>query len=170
MTQSVTDARVYYKITNEGTTLVGVYVDHLLATATSEEPLLEFERNMAVMELKVSLAENFLGMRVGYSENNGYTIDSEHTIIELLEKFGMEKANAVRSPIADESTLKSEAGDDKLLPSNGPGTPERPTVRLFQSLVGRMLWLVRTVRPDAMYAVHRATHQRFRTGKSLSER
>ncbi|OWZ03882.1 hypothetical protein PHMEG_00024310 [Phytophthora megakarya] len=95
MTQSGTDACVYYKITSHGTII------------------------------------NFMGIRIDYRKDGGYTIDSEHTILPLAEKFGLEKANAVRSPIADESTLASEGGDDKLLPNNGPGTPERPTVRLF---------------------------------------
>ncbi|POM60031.1 mitochondrial protein, partial [Phytophthora palmivora] len=159
MIQSATDACVYYNITSRGTTLVGVYVDDLLATATSEELLTEFEHNMKSMELKVGLAENFLGMRISYDEQTGYAVDAEHTIVDLLGKFGLQKANAVRVPIADESTLEAEAGNDELLPEHGSGTPERPTRQMFQSLVGSLLWLVRTTRPDAMYAVHRATRR-----------
>ncbi|POM59010.1 Hypothetical protein PHPALM_36259 [Phytophthora palmivora] len=159
MAQSTTDACVYYKVTSRGTTLVGVYVDDLLATATSEELLTEFEHNMKSMELKVGLAENFLGMRISYDEKTGYAVDAERTIVDLLGKFGLQKANAVRVPIADESMLEAEAGNDELLPEHGSGTLERPTRQMFQSLVGSLLWLVRTTRPDAMYAVHRATRR-----------
>ncbi|OWY96856.1 hypothetical protein PHMEG_00032766, partial [Phytophthora megakarya] len=159
MTQSVTDACVYFKITNKGTTFVDVYVDDLLATATSEELLLEFEQDMASMELKVGLAEIFLGMRIGYDGEDGYTIDAEHVIVELLNRFGIQRANAVRVPIVDEATLEVGAEGDELLPVDESGTPERPTRRFSQSLVGSMLWLVRTARPDAMYAIHRATRR-----------
>ena len=37
--QAATDAYVYVKTTAEGTTVVGVYVNDLLATATSDELL-----------------------------------------------------------------------------------------------------------------------------------
>ncbi|POM61163.1 mitochondrial protein, partial [Phytophthora palmivora] len=117
---SATDACVYYKVTSRGTTLVGVYVDDLPATATSEELLTEFKHNMKSMELKVGLAENFLGMRISYDEQTGYAVDAEHTIVDLLGKFGLQKANAVRVPIADESTLCGEV-DLKDLALGYPG-------------------------------------------------
>jgi hypothetical protein len=158
--QSVTDACVYCKTTHEGTVVVGTYVDDLLATATHERLLDEFGRDMAVLELKdLGPVENFLGMRIHYDEESGYSIDQEQTINELLAKNRMEKANAVRAPIADESRLESESKDAEGLPSKGAGTAEKPTTKSFQSLIGSLLWIARCSRPDIAYAVHRATRQ-----------
>ncbi len=41
----------------------------------------------------------------------------------------------------------------------GPGTPEAPTVKSFQSLVGTLLWVARCTRPDIAFAVHCATRR-----------
>ena len=72
--QSATDACVYVKTTAEGTTVVGVYVDDLLATATSDELLDDFGEAMQSLELKcLGSVENFLGMRIGYDDLHGYT-------------------------------------------------------------------------------------------------
>ncbi|OWZ20845.1 Retroelement [Phytophthora megakarya] len=52
-------------------------------------------------------------------------------------------------------------GDDggKLLPMVGEGAPERPTMQIFQSLVGSLLWIARCTRPDISFAVHRVTRR-----------
>jgi hypothetical protein len=77
-------------------------------------------------------------------------------ILELATKHGLEKANAVRIPIGDDNC---EAAEEKELPAKGIGTPECPTVRSFQSLVGSLLWIARCTRPDIAFAVHRATRR-----------
>jgi hypothetical protein len=115
--QSVTDACVYYKSTKEGTITLGTYVDELLATATTDSLLDEFGRDMASLKLKdLGPVENSLGIRIDYDEERGYRIDQEQTIVELLQKNRMEKVNAVRAPIADESSLESESKESEPLP------------------------------------------------------
>ena len=98
--------------------------------------------------------ENFLGMRISYDMEDGYTVDQEQTTNEILQRNRLEKANTVRAPIAEESLLESECEEAKLLPERGPGTPERPSAKSFQSLVGSLLWVDRWSRSDIAYAVH----------------
>ena len=103
-------------------------------------------------------AEHFLGMRISYTDDAGYAIDQEQSIVKLLHTHGMEPAKAVRASIVDESSLESESGSERSLRSTVTGRTERPTVQWFQSLVGSLLWIACCSRLDIAYAVHRATH------------
>ena len=69
--------------------------------------------------------------------------------------------------------MESECEKAKLLPERGPGTPERPSVKSFQSLVGSLLWVARCNRPYIAYAVHRATrhsHAPTEQGMNITRR
>lgn len=82
----------------------------------------------------------FLGIGVVYDTENGYMLDQHQTILELMERFGLANANAVRVPIADE---QDDGDNSALLPNGTNGTPARPTVQFFQTLVGSLLWIAR---------------------------
>nr|CCA19525.1 GK15001 putative [Albugo laibachii Nc14] len=137
--QCITDTCLYYKSDLDGTTMVGTYVDDLLVTGTSDQRVDVFFSQRACLELKdLGLAEKFLGMRCHFDANFGYQIDQEATILELLLKYGLEKANAVRSPMGGEIMDVDQPVGGVLLPENGPGTPERLTIKTFQSLLGSL--------------------------------
>ena len=80
-------------------------------------------------------------------------LNQENNIEEMLEKFGLSESAAVRVPMG------GDEGDEEtaLLLSGGCGSPQRPTVQTFQSLVGSLLWIDRCTRPDIAFAVHRVT-------------
>ncbi|OWZ08672.1 Pol Polyprotein [Phytophthora megakarya] len=83
-------------------------------------------------------------------------LSQRQTILEVLERFGLADANAVRVPIVDG---QDDDCHGVLLPGGANGTPSRPTIQLFQSLVGSLLWLARSTRPDIAFAVHRVTRR-----------
>ena len=116
---------MYVKTTDGGTTVVGVYADDLLATATSEELIDAFGAAMQSLELKyLGSFENFLGISIGYDDLHGNTVDQEQMITKLLHKNLLEKANAVRSPVGDEAWIESDSTDAQPLPARGYGTSE----------------------------------------------
>ncbi|KAE9245156.1 hypothetical protein PF002_g7398 [Phytophthora fragariae] len=62
-----TDSCMYAKIEVDGTTLVGVYVDDLLVTGTSEATVDKFVADMQVVELKdLGVVSKFLGTTLNY--------------------------------------------------------------------------------------------------------
>ncbi|KAG3098646.1 hypothetical protein PI125_g15278 [Phytophthora idaei] len=131
--------------------LVGIYVDDVLVTGTSVQKVDEFFEDMKVVELKdLGVVTKFLGIAFDYDDNTGWTLNQETVIDEIIEKVGLAKAAPVRVPIGGE-----EVGE--LLPTDGAGSPQRPTVQTFQSLVGSLLWIARCPRPDIAFAVHRVT-------------
>ncbi|OWZ15971.1 putative mitochondrial protein, partial [Phytophthora megakarya] len=153
--QSLTDMCVYYRRQRGVLVVVGVYVDDLLVTGTQQEAVGLFFEELADLAVKnLGVASKFLGMRVTYDDDNGYFLDQEAVIGELLREFGMETANAVRTPIGPES---NEAGVSELLSTAGGAGAV--TVGEFQSLVGSLLWIARCTRPDIAFAVHKATRK-----------
>ncbi|KAG6617388.1 Integrase catalytic core protein [Phytophthora cinnamomi] len=84
----------------------------------------------------------------------GYHLDQEAAIEDLLREFGMEAAHAIRTPIGMEW---NENDMTEALPmSGGVGVV---TVGRFHSLVGSLLWISRCTRPDKSFAVHKATRK-----------
>ncbi|GMF44662.1 unnamed protein product [Phytophthora fragariaefolia] len=89
-------------------------------------------------------------------ELHGYMLNQSQAILELLERFGLADANTVIVPVVD----NQDEGDDRpLLPGGTDGTPYRPTIQLFPSLVGSLLWIARYARPDTVFTVHRVTRR-----------
>ena len=83
-----------------GKTLVGIYVDDVLATGTNVQMVDEFFNDMKFVELKdLGVVTKFLGIVFNYSADNGWVLDQECVIEEILEKFGLSKSASVRVPI-----------------------------------------------------------------------
>ena len=88
-------------------------------------------------------------MRVHYSEEDGYSLDQEHSICELISKMGLDQAHPVLTPIGqDYSDSTTSSSEELAMPSF-----KQPTIKKFQSLAGSLLWSARCTRPDIGYAV-----------------
>ena len=68
-------------------TIVGVYVDDLLVTATLQSPVEDFHKAMHSLSIKdLGQMRKFLGMRVDLSEDGEYNLDQQATMKELLDE------------------------------------------------------------------------------------
>uniref|UniRef100_A0AAV1USB9 Reverse transcriptase Ty1/copia-type domain-containing protein n=1 Tax=Peronospora matthiolae TaxID=2874970 RepID=A0AAV1USB9_9STRA len=127
------------------------------STGTSAAAVERFFDSLASLSIKdLGRVNKFLGMRVTHNGQNGYTLDQEEAIRDLLRDNGLAEANSTWTPI-DDSCYELEEGDAELL-----GTPSAqlgPTGRQFQSLVGSLLWVARCTRPDIAFAVHKVTRR-----------
>ena len=73
-----TDMCFYVKRTDENVTVVGVYVDDLLVTGTTNEAVGQFSKDVMSLEIKdLGVLHKFLGLRVNLDENEGYVLDQE---------------------------------------------------------------------------------------------
>ncbi|OWZ08788.1 hypothetical protein PHMEG_00018621 [Phytophthora megakarya] len=62
-----------------------------------------FLEELKSLEIKdLGCACKFLGMRIEYSDDNGYDLDQKMSIYELLQAYGLEKAHVVRVPIGED--------------------------------------------------------------------
>ncbi|GMF18948.1 unnamed protein product [Phytophthora fragariaefolia] len=101
-------------------------------------------------------ASKFLGMRITYDDADGYNLDQEVLIQEMLKDHGMEHTHRVRTPIGPEWNELRGAECEKLPVTGGA---EVATVKRFQSLVGNLMWVSRCTRPDIAFAVHKASRR-----------
>lgn len=154
-TRCITDMCLYHKRDGNDMTIVGVYVDDLLVTASKPDLVEDFFVTMNILSIKdLGKVNKFLGMRVHLDEADGYSLDQQAAIEELLEQFGLADANGVKTPINEEAN-DAEPQELQMLPS--VSAKGEPTIRSFQSLVGSLLWIARCTRPDISFAVHKAT-------------
>ncbi|KAE9286282.1 hypothetical protein PF008_g26702 [Phytophthora fragariae] len=155
--QSLTDMCVYYSRRGGVLVVLGVYVDDLLVTGMEQQAVDAFFGELTELSIKdLGPASKFLGMRVSYNEDEGYDLDQELAIKEMLREHGMASAHSVRTPIGAESNEIDEASDELLPTSGGDGVV---TVRKFQSLVGSLICMARCTRPDIAYAVHKPSRR-----------
>ncbi|POM57760.1 Mitochondrial Carrier (MC) Family, partial [Phytophthora palmivora] len=124
--QCLSDSCVYVMADEGGITVVGTYVDDLLVTTTSAPHVDSFFGDMAVLEIKdLGPAYMFLGMRISYDDERGYSVDQEHAITEMLVTLGLENANSIRLPIAAGDPPCDD--DGKLLPVKSAPDGKEPT-------------------------------------------
>ncbi|OWY98658.1 Copia protein [Phytophthora megakarya] len=69
----------------------------------------------------------------------------------------MEDAKGSRTPIGAEWNEEADESEVDLLPAVGNG--DEIIVKMFQSLVGSLLWIARCTRPDIAFAVHKVTRR-----------
>ncbi|GMF17717.1 unnamed protein product [Phytophthora fragariaefolia] len=186
-TRYITDMCLYNKPDCNNMTIVGVYVNDRLVTASTPDlgedfvvamnilstPDLGegFFVAMIILSIKdLGKVNKFLGMRVHRDEADGYSLYQQAAIEELLEQFGLADANGVKTPIGEESN-DAEPHELQLLPSIA--TNSKPMIRGFRALVGSLLCIARCTRPDISFAVHKAirhTHQPRTSDWKLAKR
>jgi hypothetical protein len=121
--------------------VVGVYVDDLVITGSSQQEILKFKLEMARMfEMSdLGLLYYYLGIEVRQNQN-GFVLSQSSYVKKILEKGGMSDCNPCKVPM--ETKLKLSKVSSSLLVN----------ATLYRSLVWSLRYLVNT-RPDIAYAV-----------------
>ena len=143
-TQSISDYCVYVINQNESKVILILWVDDIILATSSE---------ITANKIKTSLSNrfkmkdfgqisNFLGIKFQISENF-ITLDQSEYVEKMLLRFGMLEAHE-RSIPCDLSTAKLDFNDDSPLLEN---------VKLYQEIVGSLIYLVTCTRPDIAYVV-----------------
>uniref|UniRef100_A0AAV1VGL1 Polyprotein n=1 Tax=Peronospora matthiolae TaxID=2874970 RepID=A0AAV1VGL1_9STRA len=76
--------------------------------------------------------------------------------MDMLKEHGLEMGHSVRVPITQDWNDNEESVAVPLPVFGGDG---EVTVKVFQSLVGSLLWISRCTRPDIAFAVHKASRR-----------
>ena len=135
-------------------TVVGVYVDDLLVTGTEQSAVNEFFKDVVSHSSQdFGIVNKFLGLRIELNALSVYVLDQEPAIDLILRAFSMEWCSHT---FGDECNMDTE-DDTEYLPARA--AKGDPSMNLFQSLVGSLLWTARCTRPDIFFAVHKATRR-----------
>ncbi|UYV63998.1 hypothetical protein LAZ67_2006285 [Cordylochernes scorpioides] len=144
--QIQSDNCVYIKH-HEGILLVAIYVDDLIIAAEREDTLKSFKESMKrIFKIKDLGGINCcLGIRIQMKEDGLISIDQERDIEELLAKYRMKEAKPISTPMDSNSKLT------KISSIEGENEPVKKVE--YQSLIGSLIYLSVSTRPDIAYAV-----------------
>lgn len=147
---SSADPSMFVHFTSGLVTLLVVYVDDIMMTGNNDKFMENFTRS--IMERftvrNCKSIEKFLGMNI--EEKDGFIkIHHRGMIQRLLKLFGMSTCNPSSVPITKGTDLyRSRKESEKL---------ENP--KLFQQLIGALLHLSNTTRPDITFATNYLARQ-----------
>jgi hypothetical protein len=147
---AVTQPCYFNKWDNDIFTHIRLYVDDFRCSSDTEDMLDYYMSKLdktkgGVFPVKVLPGDYWLGMEIDHDKVAGtMKISMRKYIAELLETYGMSDCKPVATPADPYSKLKKAAEGNKPNDGNLP----------YQEVVGSLLWLARTGRPDIIYAVN----------------
>ena len=128
--------------------LLGVYVDDIVLATKTSARLEEVKKALAQkFDIKdMGKLHHFLGMKIIQDEATGKVWIGQPAYTEsLLQRFGMEMAKPVATPVDTSTKLMKTLADDECFDQ-----------RQYQSAIGSLLYLSVATRPDIAFAVSNA--------------
>jgi len=121
--------------------IISLYVDDVIFTGNDESMFVEFKRSMMLEFDMTDLGKMryFLGIEV-VQKSDGIFIGQKKYVLEVLERFGMDKYNPVHNPIVPGEKLEKDKDGAKV-----DGT-------YYKQVVGSLMYLTTTC-PDIMFVV-----------------
>ena len=143
--QANSDTCIYTAFAEGEMFIIAVYVDDIILAGKSDKKLKEVKDKLAkYFEVKdMGQLHYFLGLKVVQDQDKGTVFIGQPGYIEsVLEKFGMQDAKAVKTPVSSGSKLVKATEDE-----------EPADQCVYQSAVGSLLYLSTRTRPDIAFAV-----------------
>lgn len=145
------EACLYYRKTDRGIVITGVHVDDFLSIASTKEANDQFKEQLKARWVISDLGtpRHIIGMAVEWDRAHKQVFLSQTTLIDrLTSQYGQQDASPLSVPM--EPGLKLRRVDKTRLT-----TEEREKIARipYRNLVGGLLWLAISTRPDIQYAV-----------------
>jgi hypothetical protein len=147
-----TDKCIYMRKTrrgNEGNmVLIAVYVDDIIIASNSMEEINNLKENLAkIFQMKdMGQIKYCLGIEFNVKKNK-VTMSQKKYVDDLLKRFGMENSKEVSTPMDPNVKLSKE-----MCPKTEK-EKEEMTRCPYQNLIGSLMYLSVSTRPDISYAV-----------------
>ena len=135
------DKTLFVKRARQDLIIAQIYVDDIVFGATSEKLVHEFT-TLIKEEFEMSLCGKlnfFLGLQV-QQKGSAIFISQSKYAKELVKKFGLETATAVRNPMGTSSKISADPSGKSI------------DQTLYRSMIGSLLYLTAN-RPDIAYSV-----------------
>lgn len=146
--QSLSEPCCFTRENAAGTIRLGLFVDDVLAGASSAELFQTFLAELETQGLTLSSSgplSTFLGALYTPTTNGGYAVSQRTFIDSILRKFGVPETHLHRVPVHPDLNLVPRSADEE---------PASPTEHnRYRAIVGSLLWLARITRPDLCYGV-----------------
>ena len=127
--------------------ILSLYVDDGVVASNSEGLCQQFLTDLG-KEFELSDIDDlswYLGIAVNYDRSTGVTtLGQESYIDQILDRFNMTDCNPSPLPHNPNQTLTK---------AHCPAVPDKEQLKLYQQLVGALLWVSVVTRPDISHAV-----------------
>ena len=142
-----TDHSIYIRRHQQSLNIIAIYVDDLILLTDTIETMrkLKLELHNAFKMTDCGEIHHFLGLRVDRDRaNRKLTLDQEHFVDQILNRFKMSDCNPVSTPLDPSVKLQrsAEAEADKSADET-----------LFRQIIGSLMYLMIATRPDIAAAV-----------------
>jgi transposase InsO family protein len=144
------DTCLYLRRQGTAYTLIALYVDDLLIASNSKQGVNDLKRDLSRRFSMKDLGEAHYVLGIQIDRNRAartLTISQCEYVHNVLERFGMTDCKPVVTPL--ESSVKLTKVDCPV-----PGAPtDAAFIRLYQSAVGAIMYVMLGTRPDIAFAV-----------------
>ncbi|KAH9160754.1 hypothetical protein LEN26_001717 [Aphanomyces euteiches] len=139
--KSLLDPCLYHSWSENGITLLGLYVDDIMALSQDEAFLQEIKNELESKYQVNSFGcvKRILGINV-HRKDGSMFLEQTSLIEELLEKQGMSDCHAQSTPLSLDHKMTE------------PGEPAKMTQSTMREIVGSLQWLAGCTRPDISFA------------------
>ncbi|KRZ07267.1 Retrovirus-related Pol polyprotein from transposon TNT 1-94 [Trichinella pseudospiralis] len=143
------DPCVYFERRERELTIAAIYVDDVIIASNNTARLNELKKTLAKsFEMKdMDPIHYCLGIEIKKSANGDIEMSQQKYIMDILERFRMKNSKPVETPIDASNKLSAEtypkAETEKVEMQNMP----------YRSLVGSLMYLSVSTRPDIAFAV-----------------
>jgi hypothetical protein len=140
-TATINDPSVFMSIQSEDPIYLILYVDDGLVFSRNEKMLQKILQQIGQQfEIKITPLTQFLGIGVVYDQGSStISLTQTKAIEDLLTKFRMQDCKPASIPMQPNLNLAIAEKSDEKLP--------------YRELIGSLLFIARTTRPDIAYAV-----------------
>ena len=142
------------------TLLISLYVDDGACCTNDEELYQEF---LTALRSKYELSDSgdldwHLGMKINQRHDEGViSLDQTAYIDAVLKRFNMQDATAKPTPLPPHTHLTK---------ADCPAVPDRERVKVYQQLIGSLMYIACGTRPDIAYAVNSCSQFMTNPGES----
>jgi len=144
--RSKVDPYVYQLITKQGKAIITVYVDDIVTIVENEimRRLIRKLLNHSLDIKHIGDLSYMLGVKFSKEDDGSVTLSQEDYIERLVQRFGLQDAKGIGTPMEIRPTyLDENEGDD---------CKDRP----YRELIGGLLYLSQRTRPDIAFSVTKA--------------
>ncbi len=143
------DAGIYHCQDHRGIIIIILYVDNITILSDSIKCVTQIKSTLSSCYKMTDLGEigSYLGVRIKHNRSiRQLEIDQSHYTLEIINRFGLSDANPAHTPLPSGAEVH-------LTKYNGEATPTE--IKLYQQIIGSLLYIQIGTRPDISFAVSR---------------
>jgi len=148
-TRTRSDAGVYHRQDDGGTLIIILYVDDITILGDNLKSVNKLKVTLSNRYEMTDLGEidSYLGVRIKRDRSTKrLEIDQSRYVLEIINRFGLSDANPARTPLPSGADVHLAKYD---------GQASNVQIKLFQQIIGSLLYVQIGTRPDISFAVSR---------------